>query len=179
MTPKRTRPVEKELGRKELAAVLGVTDRTITDWIRRHPDFPSRIRGRGRSFPIARCVQWYVAYKVADAEERASPREQPSSAESRKKEADAQLAEFKVAQARQTLITVHDAAVETTRFCDSLRAVVRGLRSRYASRVLNMVTVKEANRTLDTITRDLLEDLDRAVEHAAEDDDSPETDTAA
>lgn len=167
---------EEFVPRARLADLLGVAQYTVSKWVKDRPDFPSRVRGRNRSFPLVRCIRWYIEWKVEEHVERARAREgeQPDKKQDtpayRKALADAELAEIKVAQQLRRLVPEEEFAEVFTESCERLRAAIRGMRSRHAGAVLNITTKVEAIRRLGRIEDELLASLREEFAPDVEDD---------
>lgn len=149
---------EEYVSRARLAELLGVAQYTITGWVKDRPDFPSRVRGRNRSFPIIRCIRWYVDWKVEERVGRAKKEDEPDQNKPayRKALADADLAELKVARELRTLVPEQEFAEAFTESCERLRAAIRGMRSRHAATVLHITTKVDAIQRLGRIEEELL-----------------------
>jgi hypothetical protein len=105
-------PAVEFVTKVELASRLDVEPRTITNWIRQHHDFPSRVSGRSREFPWLRCLQWFLQRESARAAPPAAATEAASRA--RKMAAEAEIAELNLAERRGALIplSVHEQRCE-------------------------------------------------------------------
>ena len=115
---------ERYVEREEIAFLLEVTPRTVTNWVKAHKDFPSRVDGKARTFPVLKCLAWKRDRAVAEAMTSAGPTA-PTDMEQatlRKAIADAELAEVKLARLRGELIPVDVAAREIERAFSRVRA---------------------------------------------------------
>lgn len=172
---------EEFVDRGALASILGVTEATITTWIKQRTDFPSRVRGRRRTFPLGKAVRWYVNYKLDEQANRqkkskGDDRNGPDTPGYRKSLAEAELSELEVARELRTLVPEEDFVETLTTICEELRAALRGMRSRHAARMLNIPTKVEAIHRLGIIEDELLAALRRPFE--SHDSESPETNAA-
>jgi phage terminase Nu1 subunit (DNA packaging protein) len=148
---------ERYVTRDEIAFLLGVEARSITNYVRKHPDFPSRVKGRDRDFPVQRCLQWKRDKDVAEAIASLAP-PAPSTkqeAEERIAVANAELAEIKVAKARSEVIVVAQAVKVQHDTYTRMRASALGKPGEYAPRILHLKAVSEAM----PILRQLIDDI--------------------
>src|SRR5690349_13895608 len=101
---------DEYVDREKIADHLDVEPRTITNLVKEHADFPSRVKGRTRTFPKRQCLAWYIKYKQDEAVKRAAPkrdeREALDVAKTRKVEIDTELAEIELEEARGRIIPV-------------------------------------------------------------------------
>jgi hypothetical protein len=163
--------------RVELAARLGVTERTITNWVRRHEDFPSKVRGQNREFPLGRCIQWYLQRMIADAIASMAPPASLNAAEadSRKAIAEAELAEIKVAKARAEVVLVAKAVKDRRDDYGRIRAALLAKPGEYADQVLRLETVAQAMPVLRGMMDNVIAELqDVAGSGVDEDEEEPE-----
>lgn len=172
---------DDHVDRRTLAGYLGVTEKSITSWIKQRPEFPSRVRGRNRTFPLGKCIRWYVNFKLEEQSNRqrkqkTDDKNGPDTPAYRKALADAELAELEVAKQLRTLVPEEEFVEALTEVCEQLRAAVRGMRSRHAARMLHITTKVEAIHRLGVIEDELLANLRRPFE--SPDPSIPET-TAA
>ncbi len=102
----------EHLSRDDLASRLDVESRTITNWVKQHPDFPSRVSGRARDFPWLRCLKWYLAREIKKSAPEMVITE--ALARARKLAAEAEIAELNLAERRGALVPmeVHESRSE-------------------------------------------------------------------
>ena len=152
---------EDYVPRARLAELLGVAQATVSQWVKTRSDFPSRVRGRNRLYPLTRCLRWYIDFRVQEQLGRAKKSDTPdeSTPAYRKALADAELAEIKVAQQLRQLVPEDEFAEVVTETCERLRAAIRGMRSRYAAAMLHITTKVEAIKRLGQIETDLLSSI--------------------
>src|SRR4051812_19698122 len=115
---------DRFVDRAEIAFLMGVDVRTVTNYVKKHPEFPSRVRGSNRTYPVQRCLAWQRDRAVADAISSVAPAK-PSGAyeaELRKAVADAEMAEVRLAKMRGELIPVDVASREVDRAFGRVRA---------------------------------------------------------
>lgn len=156
---------ERFVSRKEIAFLLDVEERTITNYVRRHDDFPSRVRGRERDFPVMQCIRWKRDKDVADAVASLAPPAPTDLQEASKRlaVAQAELAEIKVAKARSEVIAVAAAAKESRDNYTRMRASALGKPGEYAPRCLHLNSVAQAM----PILRQLIDDIFIEWQHSA------------
>jgi phage terminase Nu1 subunit (DNA packaging protein) len=176
--------------RAEVALALRLSEREITNLVKRgrHADgteFPSRVRGRHRDFPLDRCFEWYIQFKQEEALERAAPRE-PSNlidAELRKAVADAEIAELRVAKLRGEVAPIDAHRKELRRVLGKVRGQIVAMPGAYASRVLNLPDMAAAVARLREVSAGLLRELQSAAagagEETSEEEDLVDDDVAA
>lgn len=165
---------EREVERDELADILGVDVRTITNYIKK-PDFPSRVRGNRRTFPVRRCVQWKIDHDVADAIASMAPPKPSHDAELRKMAADAELAEIKVQKARGEVVPVADAIKEVKQSYSRVRARFASIPGEYGPRLLNLTSIPEVTRQLREMIGSVMVELQTdGSAFTEEEDDEPD-----
>ena len=58
--------------KSQLASILGVTTRTLTDWQKEYPPLPIQKTGevgRSNTYDVGLCVRWYIQREKNDAEQ--------------------------------------------------------------------------------------------------------------
>jgi phage terminase Nu1 subunit (DNA packaging protein) len=169
---------ERYVTREEIAFLLGVEVRTITNYVRQHKDFPSRVRGRERDFPVRRCLEWHDDRVAADAIANFKP-PAPSGledAERRRAIAEAELAEIKVAKARGEVVSVALVAKEIRDTFGRVRASLLAKPGEYAPRVLHLETQADATLILRQLVDETIGELQVTAGSGAlidDDDDLP------
>lgn len=170
---------DRYVSREEIADELGVEERTITNWVREAPEhapgpFPSRVKGRARTFPRRKCLTWFIQFKINEGIARSAPPRPTdiAEAERRKAVADAEKAELQVAQLRAILAprTIIDEVCQ--RQMQALRAVIVSMPGRYGPRMVGCVDIADAVERLQRAVPELLSALrdaepDDQVEPAA------------
>jgi hypothetical protein len=145
---------------------MGVEPRSITNYVKKHEDFPSRKKGNGsREFPACRCLAWQRDRAVADAVASLAPRA-PSDleeAELRSAIAKAELDEIKVARARREVVPVAAAAAEFREMAGRIRAAVIAKRGEYRTEMLNLSTLAQSDAKLQALTDEILEELQTSL----------------
>lgn len=163
---------DDEVGRSEIALTLGVSAREITNLVKAHPDFPSVISGRSRTFPRRRCVQWYVRFKAQEAVKRAKPATPTNVDEMqrRRAEADMKMAEMDVADREGRLVSVDHVDQVVGEVCERLRAILVNVPGNYGLRLEELgVDAAAAEAVLTAI----VDDLTKPLRAAADDIENP------
>lgn len=156
---------EQFASREEIAEILGCDVRTITKYVKQNPkDFPSRVRGKTRDFPIRRCVTWKMDRAVAEAIASFAP-PPPSGlldAEKRKAIADAEYAELRVQKIRREVVPVADQIREMERAYARVRGRLLAVPGEHASRFLNLDSVPKSVVQLREMVANVLSELQQA-----------------
>lgn len=128
---------ETLVGRKEIAEVLGISEREVTNLVKQQPDFPSVQEGRSRKFPRTQCVRWYVRFKQEEAVKRAKPVSKENDDEIRKRTrvVELLLLEVEYAEREKQLLPADTVDQVVGEVCDRLRAVITNLRATHAMRL--------------------------------------------
>lgn len=160
--------------RDEIAFLMEVEPRTITNWVRNHPDFPSRVKGNHRSFPVHKCLRWRIDREVADAVSGVMPPAPDDMAEAatRKMIADAELAELKVAKFKSELVDAAVVGKEIARAFDRVAARLKSTPGEYAPQLLQPLTMPEAVAILRRLVATSLAALQ--TDFATDERDDPE-----
>lgn len=156
---------EKFATREEIAEILGVDVRTITNYVRAHSDFPNRVDGKHRRFPVARCVAWKIDHDVASAIAAMAPPPPQTlvDAEKRKAIADAEISELKVMQMRAEVVPIADSIREVERAFTAVRSRVASVAGEYGPRFLNLSTIPEAVAKLRELAATIIAELPAAI----------------
>jgi phage terminase Nu1 subunit (DNA packaging protein) len=167
---------DRYVNKEEIAFLLDVETRTITNYIKRHAEFPSRVSGNNRTFPVKRCLQWQRDRLIADA---VADMAQPAptniiDAESRKAIADAELAELKLARLRGDVVAVQAAAKEVRDAFTRVRARLLSTPGEYGSQILHIDQMPRAvfvlRQLVDTVLAELQANAGRTSDDEASDD---------
>ncbi len=150
---------DEYVNRARIAWLLDVDERTITNWVKQRDDFPSRVAGKARTFPVRACIAWYRDYKSSAA----APTD-IDEAKARREAAEAQIAELKLAKQRGELLDANEVRRTWERILMSVRTRILGMRSRHAPAVVGLGTLGEAVRALDAIALDILASLREAAD---------------
>ena len=150
-----------KLTAKQLAEHYNVEDRTVTNWVNSDPPCPSFKEGRLRYFDSAAVAAW-KEQKAVSAALRSTEPVDFEKAKARKMAADAELAELELARVRGDQVPV-DAFREKVRdVATRVRAQLLAAPGRYSARIVGLATLPEAQRSLDAIVRDVLNELTEA-----------------
>lgn len=166
---------DRYVDRKEIAFLLDVDVRTITNYVDNHADFPSRVNGKRRTFPAQRCIAWARERAVAAALAKATPpppaNEEGSglaAAELRKAIADAELSELKAAKLRGDVVAVQAAAKEIRDAFTRVRSRLLSTPGEYAPQILHLEELPKAVLMLRNLIDTVLAELQA---HAGGEDD--------
>lgn len=172
---------DRYVDRAEIAFLLDVDVRTITNYVNEHADFPSRVSGKRRTFPVQRCIAWARERAVAEALAKAAPPPPPEegsgllAAELRKAVADAELAELKAAKLRGDVVAVQAAAKEIRDAFSRVRARLLSTPGEYAPQMLHLEELPKAVLMLRNLVDTVLAELQaHAGGEDLEDDDTDE-----
>lgn len=151
----------ERVGRKEIAARLGISARQVDNLVKGHPDFPSKLEKGKRSFPPAECQKWYVAFKQREAVARAKPKATTDldAIELREKEAAAGLKEIKLAQLRGELVRVGELEAAIEGVLQRLRSRIVSMPGEYAARLPGGASMADKVQALREISVSLLDEL--------------------
>lgn len=144
---KRTTSRQTLVNQTELARMFQVTTRTVQRWGER--GLPRQGEGRTAKYPLERCIAWVRERDREEALEAARPKDLEE-ARLRKAIADAELAEYEVAERRSQTMTVEhfdDLVGSAMRRMD---AQLRTLPRRVAPELVGLTTVKAFRAALDT-----------------------------
>lgn len=150
---------------RQVETNLGVTRRTVTNWINEDPPAPSTLKRRARTFDSIALVAWLRDREVRHArlawEKERPQNDEVKQARDRKTIGEARLVELQVEEAEGRLIPLdtHEECVETLTM--RLAAQCKGL-DRFISHVQRAMTDSEAKVVLDGVSDALLASL-RAV----------------
>lgn len=161
---------------------MGVDPRSITTWVKKHADFPSKKGKNGvREFPVKQCLQWQRDRIVADAIASYAPQEKSDreDADLRKAIADAELAEIKVARERASVVAVGTAISTFRELATRIRAAVLSKRGEYRDEMLNLTSLAQTDEKLGRLVDEILEELQASIGNWGDlPDDDDEADTA-
>lgn len=157
------RSKEDWVSRKQFADVIGVDVRMVAEY-RKRADFPVRVRGRAVQIPLARAVQWYVEFKVADELRRRAADgdrpDKPLTPTQRKDLADAKKKELEYDRLLGNSIDREDAAREVARYQERVRATISAIPGRYADeRLMNLPTVGRVLVEMKRVSAHVLTEL--------------------
>jgi phage terminase Nu1 subunit (DNA packaging protein) len=170
---------ERWVDRDEIAFFLGVDRRTITNYVKKHSDFPSRMKhgGRDREFPVRRCLQWKNDRAIAEVVASMGPKEPTGleEAQARKAVAEAEMAEIKVARMRGEVLDVGVIGREVRDVFARLRAALLSKPGEHAPRLLNVRSMQEAVSLLRAMIDECMVELQLSGSVVSDmDDDDPD-----
>lgn len=146
--------------RPELALILGVDVRSITNYATESPPIPRSVTGRRVRYPLGPCVRWWAEFRVRQESTGRGPSELDA-ARQRKTSADARLSELDVALREGSLVEVAEAERLLGGICDELRARILAFTGRVAPLVVGAKDVAEAILIVEPIAHELLDILSR------------------
>jgi len=146
------------LSRKEIAHILGVDERSITNYAKE--GIPRSVKGRVIRYPLAPCVQWFVEFRVRQHEMGKGPSELDL-AKQRKTSADARLAELEVAEKEGELIPIDVALGAFSHLLEEFRARTMAATGRLSQVTVGLMTSAETAAAIEPVMDELLEVLSR------------------
>jgi phage terminase Nu1 subunit (DNA packaging protein) len=161
-----TRPV--------LAELLGVEERTITNYRNQFADFPVRVRGRTVDFPLKKCVQWYIKFREREYRERfkSEGAEETREFDRRTRIADLVIKEANAAERLKKLTTVDAAERLLADYASRVRAVHISAPSKYARAKFPELQFSDALKRL----QDIFDAVEISLQR--DDDDTAESEAA-
>ena len=148
---------ERWVGKAKIAAILGVGIRQIDNYAAE--GMPRRKRGRTWQYEEGQCATWKKGRRRTRSEEQVAFER----ARTRRELAQAQMMEDELALRRGELYTGTEVDHWVAILADTLRANVMAL-PRHAHRVEATRTFQDAHVLLEDIARELLVDLQSAIE---------------
>ena len=160
--------------RADVAARLSLSEKQITNLVKTGrladgTEFPSRVEGRGRTFPLDRCFDWYVRFKQEEALGRAAPAKPPDfmrQAALRQAIADADTAELRLATLRREVAPVDEHRRELRRILTRIRTAIDGMPGAQAQRMIGLPDMAAATTALRAVSLQLLLELQSAARQA-------------
>lgn len=143
---------------KQLAEYYGVEDRTVTNWVNGMPACPSWKENGRRYFDSVKVAAWREAKARADALRNTEPLDLEK-ARARKMAADAELAELELARVRGEQVQVETVRETWSAIATKIRAQLLAAPGRYSARIVGVDSLPDAQRHLDAIVRDVLNEL--------------------
>jgi phage terminase Nu1 subunit (DNA packaging protein) len=164
--------VPEKVTRKEIATILGVDERSITNYAQE--GMPRSVKGKNVWYPLRSCIAWYIEREKKAAREGKGLSELDA-ARARKAIADAHVAELKAAEEEGRLIPVETHTRRLEAICDRLRSVLMVVPSKYIGRVLSARTDLDAQTVGEEIRDETLRGL-QAIGDELEDEHDEHTD---
>ena len=160
------------LSRKAIAAVLGVDERSITNYQDESPAIPLQRHGRRVLYPLAPAVAWYVERERRLVRQNKAPSELDA-ARSRKAIADARRVELELARLEGSLIPLDELARVVGQLADRVVAAATGGLTSHKTAVVRAETSVQALAVLERIgdsiidaCRGLVAELEAEAERA-------------
>ncbi len=153
---------------RDLARLLEVNERTVRRWQNPSDDksddaprkaIPFTKSGNATKFPLKACIAWFVDYRASTASRSVS---ELDVVRHRKVTADAELAELQLAKERGQTVRVDSYRQAVREIATKIRAQLLAAPGRYSARIVGMTTLPEAQRALDAVVRDVLNELKEA-----------------
>ena len=146
---------ERDVSMTEAAEILAMTVQGVGQWAQRAPAELVRLK-RGRRYLVwPGFMVWYRQRLRVD-------RDKPTSfedAKTRKMAADAELAELELALTRGDQVPVESYRQSLEQLTSHLRAQLLAAPGRYSARIVGTTTLPAAQRALDAVMRDVLNEL--------------------
>lgn len=148
-------PLVEGATRREIAELLGVDERSITNYQKETPAIPHDREGRTVRYPVRACVAWKLEREIRGARENKLPSELEM-ARHRKVLADARIAEREADLAEGSVIPLELHEQRVTALAARLAATCTGGLGKYRGDVQRARTVLEADALLERIGDELL-----------------------
>ena len=140
----------------DLAAIFGVTDRTIRNWDAE--GLPGNGEGRGRVYDWSLVLPWYVA-RISGSR----PGAEPLTDKAREQKANADIAEIEAARLAGRTMDRGEVVATWSAFLGRLRESIRGIPHRAAPRIepgmilaeVEAIIQKEVDQTLRDVVAEL------------------------
>lgn len=146
---------EEEVSAREAAHRLGMTEQAIGQWANQAPAGTYHLKGGKRLLLWPQFPVWYRQHLQ-------STRERPAdleAARARKLAAEAEIAEYELAQLRRSLVPEDTLDQVLGERLDTLRAKLQAFPGSVATRLVGLRTLVEVQAVLDDAVRDLMANL--------------------
>lgn len=163
-------PLTDGATRKQIAEILGVDERSITNYQAESPPIPTARQGRAVRYPIAPAVAWYLDRERRRARENKLPSELEM-ARQRKVLAEARIAEKEAADAEGSIIPLEVHEVRVAALAGRLAAACTGGLMRFRGDIQLARTPLEAQQLLERMGDELFracQGVGEAIESEAE-----------
>ncbi len=157
------------MNRKEIADVLGVTPRQIDNYV--VDGIPWKKIGRCWDYGVA-AVAWHYQRKLDAIEQKRPP--SLDEARARKEIAQAELAEYQLAEIRGQMVSEKVRARERNVLLDLLRARILNIPGKWATVFVGLRSFGAARTVLERLVDELLAALSHGVADDLDDLDVPE-----
>lgn len=146
-----------------LCAMVGVSSRQITNYVKDGMPFINIGNSKQRSFPIKKCIDWlilkgYMEIKYDKSTETEEDLEDLPPKE-RKDLADARLKELELAKKKGELISLDEIRTEVEYIVSSVKNKALGVPSKIAPALIGIGTIAETKAILDEAMYELLTEL--------------------
>ncbi len=141
---------------KEVADLLGISPRQVHNLTDR--GMPRQVHEGKPRYPWPDALKWYITFKVAAEAAKTEPIDFEK-ARARKMTADAELTEMELARARGETVTVDVFRETVSAIATKVRSQLMAAPGRYSSRMVGLKSLPEAQRMLDQMVRDVLNEL--------------------
>lgn len=155
-----------QLNQTELAAFFDVDVRTVRRWTK--TGLP---RDSSGEFPLAHCVAWVRERDRQEAERLQRPATEDE-ARARKVAAEAELAEYELAEKRQSMVSIDDHDRILGRLLDRLRAKILNIPGRWSPHMVGLRTISDGQLRLEELMQECLLELTRVGDEIEEDDET-------
>lgn len=161
-------PLPDRLSRSEIATVLGVTERSITNYQKLPKPIPTSRHQRHVTYPLVPCVAWFVDYRIQESAS-AKGMSELDMAKQRREIAAARKMELEVAALEGSMMPteLHDKRLRER--CDELAGRVKGL-NRYIGKIRSTQTEEEADLLAEQMEDELLAALRETADAIPDDD---------
>ncbi len=158
-----------ELTKKDLAALFGVSTRTVTDW-QNTDGFPQpRVDGRQRWYPASAVLQWWFdreVLKVIEGENGPSlnlndARTKLAVAQTRKAEVETQMKEVELSKTRGDVISISAVADVWLDIVSAARSRMLSIPAKMASVIAPESDPMKIRELLETEIEESLDELSR------------------
>jgi phage terminase Nu1 subunit (DNA packaging protein) len=140
----------------QVSELLGVTTRQVHNLTEK--GMPRRVENGRPKYPWPDALKWYIAFKVSVEAAKANPVDFEA-ARARKMAADAELAEMEVARTRGEQVPIDAFRIALDEMSGHIRAQLLAASGRYSARLVGATTLPAAQRALDAVMRDVLNEL--------------------
>lgn len=156
----------KALDTNDVAALLGVTDRQVRNYVK-HKGLPCKDDGRTRRFIWKEVLDWYVLARMEMSGSRGNPEPDPedddtedlTAATTRKTIAEADLKELELASKRNQVVSVADVQRTLANLSKAMQTKILSWPTKLATRLMGLKEREQIRHVLDREARQLCHDL--------------------
>ena len=142
----------------ELARLMNLESARRVQQLVADEGMPRRVQNGRPEYPWPDALKWYIAFKVSAEAAKADPIDLEK-ARARKMAADAELAELELARVRGEQVPVETFRETVGAIATKIRAQLLAAPGRYSARIVGVDSLPDAQRHLDAIVRDVLNEL--------------------